>query len=385
MQTADRLSARRARARRTALLSLVVLAGSACIQLQPNEKPFSERVQFYGNGRLRGEATLDQTNGKDRYRARIRARAGVKAQLVDGLKAEARVSTTSGDANNPHWDFGSDGDGEGFNGAKIELDRFFLTWTNLVEGLEVRAGKMPYSFAQPPVYSELTWDQDVSPAGVAAKWTSSGESGPQGDVRVAGIVAAENNKTGNTSGDPMAIGVQGNLVLKASDTSKVQLSSSYTNWSNLGSGAVGANQGNTDPTGEFAIWDSFVALNHSGGPGGAQQVFVQYFNNVDDNTGEDSGFAVGARLGKAGKSGDTNWFLTFYDVDANATFSPVAQDDTPVSGTGAGTGMQGIILGMEHYLTDSMAWKLWGLTSDVDDPGGNDPYRIRFELNFKVL
>ncbi|HED64988.1 MAG TPA: hypothetical protein ENJ09_05465 [Planctomycetes bacterium] len=371
------------------VLSIALLLGacgavSGCVQLKTSDAPLSDRLRFYGNGRFRGEATIDQTNGKDRYRMRLRARTGVKTEMLPGLKGEARISTTSGDANNPHWDFGSDGDGEGFNGAKIEIDRLFLTWDG-ADSFEVRVGKMPYSFAQPPVYSELTWDQDVSPAGIAAKWISSSEGKTRGDVRVAGIIAAENNKTGNTSGDPIAVGIQGNLVVDAGSNARVQISSAYTNWSNLSSGAVGANQGNTDPTGEFAIWDSFVSLDHRGGPAGKQQAFVQFINNVDDNTGEDSGFAIGAKFGKAGKAGDTNWFLTYYDLDANATFSPVAQDDTAIAGTGAGVGMKGFIFGLQHYLTDHMAWKLWGLTSDVDDPGGNDPYRVRFDLDFKVL
>ena len=179
--------------------------------------------------------------------------------------------------------------------------------------------------------------------------------------------------------------MQGNLSLKTSDKTKLQLSASYSDWSSLGAAAtdLGAdNQGNTDVTGDFAILEAFVAGTYEGGPLERTTAFVQGMKNRDDEAGEDTGVALGAQLGKSGKQGDRNVFAVWYDLDANSVFSPVAQDDTPITGTGIGTGMDGLILGGQYFVTDNLSIKLWGLTSDAD--ADEDPVRFRLDLEFKV-
>lgn len=367
----------------TALVTFAgLLAVTGCVQLQPAEGSLGERLSFYGNARVRHESTFDQTNGADRHRGRLRARVGADYQVTEELRAAARLSTSSGDANNPHWDVGEDGDGEGLNGSSVDLDRLYLTW-DASESAVVKAGKMPHAFASPPVAGEFVWDGDVSPGGIAATWKLGGDS-TRGDVRVAGYVAAENNLTAGSTSDPTMVGLQGNLYLDAGERTELQVSSSVMDWSSLGSGSPGANQGNTDPTVDFTIWEAFVGMNRTGGTAGGQQAFAQFMNNVDDSTGEDTGFALGAKLGPSGTRGDTNYFLSYYDLDANAVFSPVAQDDTPIAGTGVGNGMSGFVGGVQHYLADHVTLKLWALTSDADDPSGNDPVRVRLDLDFGV-
>src|SRR5262245_56829645 len=90
-----------------------------------------DKLKFQDEGRMRAEATIenvDTTTGDsidDRYRGRMRFRFGAKYQLEENLLLGARLSTASdgNDANNPHWDWG---DGDGFNGAGIVMDRYFV-------------------------------------------------------------------------------------------------------------------------------------------------------------------------------------------------------------------------------------------------------------------
>ena len=135
-----------------------------------------DRLKIEGEGRMRGEATFDHVDAgsgadiDDRYRGRFRFRLGAKYTLDENLLLGARLSTASdgNDANNPHWDFG---DGDGFNGSGIVMDRFYLDW-DAKNDLHVLVGKQPHAFARPPIFGDFIWDDDVSPAGVAATWSS---------------------------------------------------------------------------------------------------------------------------------------------------------------------------------------------------------------------
>jgi hypothetical protein len=338
-----------------------------------------KRLSFYADGRIRGESTYDQTNGEDRHRGRMRFRVGALYDVTEDVRAEMRVSTAApgGDANNPYWDFG-DGS-EGFSGADLVLDRFYLNW-KARKSLDLRAGKFGHAFATPPVYGEFQWDADVQPSGLAAIWAApSTDSKTSFDLRAVEYVAVEN---GGDS-DPAMTGIQANLTLHPAQDWKLQLSSSYSHWSSLDAGtSVIVNQGNTDVAGDFGILESFVAATFEGGPLGRSSGFVQAMENVVDDDSESFGVALGFQLGKAGKKSNFNVFGVWYDLDANSVYSPVAQDDTPIPGTGTGDGMSGVMLGCQYFLADNLSIKLWALTSDADTT--DNPYRIRLDIDFKI-
>jgi len=345
----------------------------------PKPDSIWDRLSFYADGRLRAESTFDQPNGEDRHRGRMRFRVGANYQVTEDVRAEARLSTAAdgNDSNNPHWDFGDGADG--FKGAQTVLDRFYLDWKANPD-LSVRGGKMPHAFTGPPVFSEFMWDGDVQPAGVTALWASKADDGSVGfDLRAAGYVAVENG----ADNDPTMGGLQANLYLQPSKDSKVQVSASYSKWGSLdAAGGALANQGNTDVAGDFGILEGFVSGSLEGGPLDRTTLFVQAMHNGEHDDNEGDGLAVGAQLGKSGKKGDANVFAVWYDLEANSIFSPVAQDDTPISGSGVGSGMEGVILGWQYFITENLSIKVWALTSDAD--AADDPVRYRLDLDFRV-
>jgi hypothetical protein len=362
-----------------ALLALGMLCPQDPPAPAPKVETIWDRLQFYGDGRLRAEATLDQPNGEDRYRGRMRVRVGANYEILEDLKAEARLTTSSdgNDANNPHWDFGDGADG--FRGSDVLLDRFYLDWA-AAQGLSLRGGKQPHVFASAPVFGDFVWDSDVQPAGVSAQWGRKSDSGAGFDVRAAGYVAVENG----ADDDPAMGGLQGNLYLPAGDDLKFQVSASYADWSSLqaGPGLAASNQGNTDPTADFNVLEGFVSCVLEAGLLGRTTLFVQAMHNTEDDAGESDGFAGGLQFGKSSKKGDANVFAVLYALDANCIFSPVAQDDTPIAGTGLGTGMEGVLAGGQYMITDNLSLKLWALTSDAD--AAEDPVRLRFDIDFRI-
>jgi len=337
-----------------------------------------KRLKVSADGRLRAEGTFDQVNGEDRIRGRLRFRLNADYQIADGLKAGMRFTTLADgrDANNTHWDFG---DADGFSATEVGVDRLFLEWKP-ESSWTLTGGKFAHVYTRPSPVRELAWDDDVQPAGVAAVWSPKSDGDVSFDLRGIYAVATEINSTDGSGADPAVLGAQANVYLKANDTTTVQLATSYSDWSSLLNFAI--DQGNTADNGGFAIWDTYLGVALAGE--GLSQVagFGQYFDNFDDDTGEDAGFALGIQLGQTKGQGNWNVFGAYYDLDANAVFSPVAQDDTPIAGTGLGEGMSGFIAGAQYFVLESVSLRLWGLTSDAD--ASEDPYRIRFDIDFRI-
>jgi len=366
---------------------MTILAMVALVQAQAQSPAGSiwDRLKFDASGRLRGEATFDNvdaTTGNDiddRYRGRFRFRVGAKYTLDESLILGARASTASdgNDANNPHWDFG---DGDGFNGSGMVLDRFYADW-KANEELNVVFGKQPQAFETPNRYmfGDFVWDSDISPSGVAAMWAPKTD-GPRFDARVAGYVATEVA----ADEDPKMWGAQGNVYMPI-DEGKMHLSTAFMDWTDNEDTAVAGNQGNSATTEDFLIWDTFLAGTIPGGPLEEMSGYVEYIHNLDES---EQGVVLGAQLGSsAWKKGNYNVFAMIYDLDGDAIFSPVAQDDTPVAGSGLndgdGDGQSGVVFGGQYFWRDNIAFKLWILTSD---PSGaeDEPIRLRFDMDFNV-
>ena len=343
------------------------------------EESIWERLRFYGQGRQRAEADFNRASGVDRFRGRMRLRVGARYEIAEGLTGEVRLSTRSagGDARSPYWNFGN---GEaGFDVAEIGLDRFYVNW-EAQEDVNLRFGKMPHAFSGPPIYSEFLWDQDLHPAGVSAVWSPGAEDGsPRFDLRGAGYIAVERSN----GPDPHMLGLQVNGWFPIDDTLDLHGALSYSDWSSVGAatGVLPAS-GNTPSNGGFGILEGYVDATYQGGPLGRTQAFVQLVNNIDDDSGEDSGAAVGLKFGRSGTQGDWNVFASAFDFDANSLFAAVAQDDTQLPGTGAGGGQSGILFGTEYTWKDNVSLRLWALSTDVD--ADEDPLRVRFDLTFSV-
>lgn len=344
-----------------------------------------DRLKIDAEGRMRGEATFDNVDAAtgndidDRYRGRFRFRLGAKYTLADNLLLGARVSTASdgNDANNPHWDFG---DGDGFNGSQMVMDRFYVDWAAGKE-FNVIVGKQPNAFVTPPIYGDFVWDSDISPSGVAAAWKPAHSEGEAYfDARVAGYVATEVA----ADEDPKMWGAQGNMYVPI-DEAKVQLSTSILDWRDNDDTAVAGNQGNSATTEDFLVWDTFVSGTAKGGPLDEMTGYLQFITNLDES---EQGWVAGAQLGSSQwVKGNYNAFAVLYTLDGDALFSPVAQDDTPIAGTGLndgdGDGMNGVVFGGTYWWRDNVAFKLWVLTSSPDG-ADDDPIRLRFDMDFRV-
>ena len=277
----------------------------------------------------------------------------------------------------------SDGNGEQPAGVRaaaaagsgsIVLDRYYIDW-KATDEVDVVAGKQPNAFNQPPIFGEFLWDADISPAGISATWKPKATKDTTFDARVAGWVAAENS----ADHDAKMLGAQGNVYMPL-DQAKVQLSTAIYNWTNIasivGTPVATTNQGNNDT--KFCVWETFVSGTMPGGPMQEMTGYAQFMANIEKG---EEGLVLAGQLGSSKwERGNYNAFLQFYDLDGNAVYSPVAQDDTPIPGTGLNdgqaNGQHGWVLGGQYFWRDNVAFKLWILTSNAEG-ADDDPFRIR--------
>jgi len=128
-------------------------------------------LTFYGDLRLRYELDWDsvQANGvprEDRSRGRIRARAGMNYALSDDWSAGIRLRTGIHQSQqSAHLTFASTSGGN--DELEFVFDRYFVQFK---EGaVAAWAGRNVYPIWQ---QTELFWDQDVTPTGIAGTYTS---------------------------------------------------------------------------------------------------------------------------------------------------------------------------------------------------------------------
>ncbi len=128
----------------------------------------SDKFSFYGDFRLRFESDWDsqKKNGDkriDRNRARIRARVGLKYKPTDNFEYGVRLRTGSDrSSQSPHITI-VDFDNQDTGSAQLNFDKWFLKAKyNELWGW-VGRNSIPF-WKQ----NELFWDDDVTPAGIAA-------------------------------------------------------------------------------------------------------------------------------------------------------------------------------------------------------------------------
>lgn len=345
------------------ITALTLIAPLTAPTVNPGD--LADRLDFYGDMRVRAEGNFADGNGPDRHRGRLRFRLGAKLAVTEHVSAEVRAISTSGDANNPYWDMGSGGDG--FNGSDMVLDRINLSWS--CDGVYTfKVGRFGHGFATNPVYGELLWDGDVQPAGLSYKYS------PEClglDLRLAGYVVDEFQSGADANVAAAQANWKGSLAGIG-----LRASSGVYSWSSMNGGAGWNNfsaQG-SDMNATYRIWDSILAVDVSE----KAVVSGQYIQNTEADDGEDTAWSAGFKYGESGQGGAWNVFATLYEMEENSVFGPVAQDDTPVAGTGGG--MDGMIAGVNYWPADDLNLRIWALTSEFED-STQDRSRLRIDLN----
>lgn len=334
---------------------------------QPSVQPL---LSWRGDVRYRYEAfDIDQKD--DRERNRLRARIGLTAAVSDTLELVVGLASGSDDPVSSNQTLGSAG-----TTKPLGLDQAYFSW-QINDALNLKAGKIKNVWFK-PVKSELLWDNDYNPEGVALSYASQGFFGH----------AAVNWLESDTRrGQAFAAGVQAGWRTSLGDYDLT----AGAGYHDVGVADREAFLGGDDFFGNKTLCqDSGCVYSHDYeqlqffamlGGRWLERPLTVYFEAVENLAldAQNQGWSAGFKVGKASKPRTWELGYQYEDLEADAVFGLTAGSDFG----GGGTNIKGHIVRGGWAVTKG--WKL-GLTyfnNETDLDGAQQGYQ-RLQLDSQI-
>ncbi len=347
-----------------------------------------EKLNIYGDLRLRHETDNNVDRRPTRNRERVRLRLGAIYHLSDELEIGGRFITGNAvDPKSSHQNFGG-----GFESFEVRLDRAYLTYKpRRIPNLSLSAGKFAHPFRMNPVYGELVWDADIQPEGVVASYTLVDERiklFDRLDFTIGEYLVLQQNELDEAS--LFVAQVSGEKDL----TAELGLFAAlgwycYSDLTPDGGLAFQLkNAGNAIAGDEFlsrfSIVNPIVALTYKGLPK-PLTLSGEFMFNTRAARGRGEGWAAGLSYGETRKARDWRTYYQFHYIERDAIMSAVSQDDFTLA-----TNFRGHIFGFQYRLNDAVGLHLWGLLAErlssdflFSSNSGDDQWRVRVDLNVR--
>ncbi|HOV78427.1 MAG TPA: putative porin [Sedimentisphaerales bacterium] len=338
----------------------------------PSIPAWVKGIKISGDFRYRHELTDDETKTADRNRHRLRARLYVSGKVNDEIDAMIGLASGSDESatNTNQEETGA------FSSKPLWLDLAFFDYHPAsVEGLHVLGGKIkqPYYF---PGDSDLLFDTDVRPEGIAATYKKNLAEG----LEFFGIVAGHYVQERSTEADTSLWVAQAGLTcaLPGIKDGFVTGGAGYYDYANTqGEIALGENpanfRGNTSVGGVYASdFDIVQVFGEAGLPlaGLPFSVFGELLVNTAAESDEDTGYLVGASLGKCKDPKSWQVAYNYRDLEADAALAALTESTF----AGGGTGLKGHKLSVGYQIAKNwnvvlcymMAERVRAQTTDFD-------------------
>lgn len=284
-----------------------------------------------GDFRLRWERTSDQEPTADsdvfepRRRWVVRFRSGVTRQFGSVTNFGVRIATGSrGDPNSTDITLGDFADR-----LEMSFDRAYLELKH--KGAFLTGGK----FANPFTTSELVWDGDVNPQGVAGSLARSGKH--QVTPKLTGIFYVVDEDTINP--DSYMAGGQGQVTFKPSSSWNIVLAGAYYDYTikslrHADSGDTRGNRLTPDGTqylSDFDLLDGVLTIDHRGfGERFPVKFVADYVKNLGADA-KDDGFGVDLFVGRASAKGDVRFRYGYSQAETDAILAAFSHDNTTLA------------------------------------------------------
>jgi hypothetical protein len=348
------------------LALLVFLASPAVAE----SESWADRIKLKGDIRLRHEQ-IDEDGEEDRSRARFRARLGLSAKVSDDVKVVLQLATGGDSPVSTNQTFDS-----GFSTKDIGVDLAYVDW-KINDSVSFYGGKM-----KNPLYKAggvpLIWDGDLNPEGFAIKFQ-------QGNffATAAGFSAEERG----SSDDSLLYAVQAGVNLPVGESARLTAGAGYFTYTEtIGNEPFynGRANGNSVDAGGNYIYDYentelFAELSTRFGKW-PLKVYVHATQNGGPST-EDTGYAVGAKLGSAKQDGDVEFSWTYQDIEADAVIGTFNDSDFG----GGGTDSDGHMLKAKYAVSKKIFLGGTLFLNNVDRFQGteHDYNRLQLDVEFK--
>lgn len=305
-----------------------------------------EGLSLGGDLRLRYQYDGDNQGSKDRHRGRFRLRYGVKKKLWDKqMEVGFRVATgSSSDPSSTNQTFDNY-----FDEKNVWIDRAYAKYKpNWCEQIEMVGGKMK----TPMVHTNLIWDSDVAPEGVWGQYKTKFDS-IETFCNVGYFILDESNG-GN---DTVLATYQGGVTYKFDDV-KWTSAITYYDFCHYETSYRSASGNNETVAGVLDAGD-FNLINFTNKvsfeafelPMTAYVDIVYNCGDEDDTpqfTDEDTGYAVGLKVGKNKKAGDCSMSYKYAHIEANSTAGALNDSDF------GHANRKGHVVGVKYNLANSI-------------------------------
>lgn len=294
--------------------SLALLFVSSPVSAE--EESWADRISFKGDVRIRHER-IDEDGEEDRARMRFRTRFGLSAKVNEDVKVVFQMATGGDNPVSTNQTFD-----DGFSTKDIGVDLAYVDW-KISDDLNFYGGKM-----KNPLYKAggvpLIWDGDLNPEGFALKYTSGNFFGTVG-----GFSAEERS----SSDDSLLYVVQAGMKFSVGDAATLTAGIGYFSYTDtIGNSPFynGSSKGNSvDLNGDYVYdyknTEVFAELNTRVGDW-PLKVYAHATQNSDAPT-QDTGFAIGAKLGSAKQEGQSEFSWTYQDIEADAVIGTFNDSD----------------------------------------------------------
>ena len=292
-------------------------------------------VQFKGDFRFRNEEIKEEQAGAiptgDRFRERVRLRAGASAKVNEKTDVTFRLATgslTNTDNTSTNQDLG-----DYYAKKQIELDMAYFNY-KASETVQILGGKTPIYFNSAGA-ADIVFDTDLTPEGLALKYKSVGD-GPEyfGNLGVSWL-SERYSATGATDNtDVGLVGAQAGVTFKPENYT-VLLQFSQYNFSNIkGSTAISA-KGNTLVGGAYAQGYNLSAFDAEIGStllGLPCSLYYEMVSNADGGKYKNAA-VVGIKLGKMKDVGSWTFIIDNREVEKDAVVGVLTDSDSSGGGT----------------------------------------------------
>lgn len=352
------------------IATIICAMGGLCPVDATAQESWTDSIAIKGDVRLRYDGIREEGD-PDRDRGRFRFRLGLTADVNDNVKAILRFASGGDNPVSTNQSFD-----DGFSRKDVGVDQAYLDWT-LNDKTHVYGGKMQNPLRRVGGHA-LIWDSDLNPEGIAIKYESGGFFG------TAGLMFVEER---SATDDSLLMAAQGGYEFEVSDGVTLTTGIGYFSYTDTIGNAPFYDENprgnsvdlNGDLLLEYKELELFAELEMKLGDM-PFKVFADFVQNSDANT-QDSGFAFGAAIGRAGDPGTWQASWTYQDLEADAIISTFSDSDFG----GGGTDNKGHVLKGRYALADN--WALAGqlYLNEVDRFAGSphDYDRVLLDLEFR--
>jgi hypothetical protein len=351
------------------------VAMAAPAQEQVKKAEWYDTLKLKGDIRYRFEGIDKEGAAETRYRNRIRVRVGMEAKLADDIKAKVQFATGKDDPVSTNQTLG-----DGFSGKDVRLDLGYLTWAPADTGFQALAGKMPKPFI---TVSDLVWDGDLNPEGVAAKLAFKGDAA---ELMLNAGYLWLTERSSDT--DSMLYTAQAAMKFKPADDTHLLVGVGAYVYDNLegygmlyddsafGNSTVDLNAALKD-TPDYSP-DLVFANEYTEIEGFAEFKFDigvpvvlhgQYVVNTEADD-QDTGYLAGFMLGKAKDVGSFSLGYNYRDLEKDAVVGTYADSDAG----GGGTNIQGHKVYVAYQAMKSVQLAAAYFRNTIDPDGKNLDY-----------